>query len=74
MPAIGQQSGPPTPPTGFPTYGQPQATPSAPAGQVPRAAAVVVLVVVESVRQLVVIISGRASVNPARASKELLYR
>jgi len=29
----GQQSGPPTPPTGFPTYGQPQATQSAPAGQ-----------------------------------------
>jgi hypothetical protein len=33
--AIGQQNGPPTPPTGFPTYGQPQATPSAPTGQVP---------------------------------------
>ncbi len=31
----GQQSGPPTPPTGFPTYGQPQASPSAPSGQVP---------------------------------------
>ena len=31
--AIGQQGGPPTPPTGFPTYGQPQATPSPPAGQ-----------------------------------------
>ena len=31
----GQQSGPPTPPTGFPTYGQPQASPSAPTGQVP---------------------------------------
>ncbi len=29
--AIGQQSGPPTPPTGFPTYKQPQA----PAGQAP---------------------------------------
>ena len=39
------------------------------------AAAVVVLVAfVESVRQLAVIISCRASVNPARASKELLYR
>ena len=33
--AIGQQSGPPTPPTGFPTYSQPQATPSAPSGQAP---------------------------------------
>jgi hypothetical protein len=33
--AIGQQGGPPTPPTGFPTYGQPQATPSAPSGQTP---------------------------------------
>lgn len=32
--AIGQQSGPPTPPTGFPTYGQPQASQSAPTGQV----------------------------------------
>jgi len=32
---IGQQSGPPTPPTGFPTYGQPQVTQSAPAGQSP---------------------------------------
>ncbi len=32
--ALGQQSGPPTPPTGFPTYGQPQ-SPSAPTGQVP---------------------------------------
>ena len=31
--AIGQQSGPPTPPTGFPTYGQPQASQSAPTGQ-----------------------------------------
>ena len=31
----GQQSGPPTPPTGFPTYGQPQATQSAPAGHTP---------------------------------------
>ena len=33
--AIGQQSGPPTPPTGFPTYGQPQASQSAPTGQAP---------------------------------------
>jgi hypothetical protein len=33
--AGGQQNGPPTPPTGFPTYGQPQATPSAPTGQTP---------------------------------------
>jgi hypothetical protein len=31
----GQQSGPPTPPTGFPTYGQPQAPSSAPTTQVP---------------------------------------
>lgn len=31
----GQQSGPPTPPTGFPTYGQPQASSSAPTSQVP---------------------------------------
>jgi Family of unknown function (DUF5336) len=31
--AIGQQGGPPTPPTGFPTYGQPQASQSAPSGQ-----------------------------------------
>ena len=31
--AIGQQGGPPTPPTGFPTYGQPQASHSAPTGQ-----------------------------------------
>jgi 4-amino-4-deoxy-L-arabinose transferase-like glycosyltransferase len=30
-----QQSGPPTPPTGFPTYGQPQAPGSAPTSQVP---------------------------------------
>ncbi len=71
--AIGQQSGPPTPPTGFPTYGQPQATPSAPTGQVAGAAAVVVFVG-EPVRQLAVLISGLASVNTARASKELLYR
>ena len=28
--AIGQQAGPPTPPTGFPTYGQPQSSSSAP--------------------------------------------
>ena len=41
----------------------------------PRAAAVVVVFVfVEPVRQLVVIISGLASVNTAHASKELLYR
>ncbi len=33
--AIGQQSGPPTPPTGFPTYSQPQASHSAPTGQTP---------------------------------------
>ncbi len=34
--AIGQQSGPPTPPTGFPTYGQPQqGSSSAPTSQVP---------------------------------------
>ena len=33
--AIGQQSGPPTPPTGFPTYGQPQASQSASTGQSP---------------------------------------
>lgn len=33
--AIGQQGGPPTPPTGFPTYSQPQSSPSAPTGQVP---------------------------------------
>ena len=33
--AIGQQGGPPTPPTGFPTYGQPPASHSAPTGQVP---------------------------------------
>ena len=26
--AVGQQSGPPTPPTGFPTYGQPQVAPA----------------------------------------------
>ena len=32
--APGQQSGPPTPPTGFPTYGQPQAPSSAPTSQV----------------------------------------
>jgi hypothetical protein len=31
----GQQSGPPTPPTGFPTYGQPQSSSSAPTTQVP---------------------------------------
>lgn len=31
----GQQSGPPTPPTGFPTYGQPQASSSTPSSQVP---------------------------------------
>jgi hypothetical protein len=31
--AIGQQGGPPTPPTGFPTYGQPQASPSTQTGQ-----------------------------------------
>ena len=31
--AIGQQGGPPTPPTGFPTYSQPQASQSAPSGQ-----------------------------------------
>ena len=31
----GQQSGPPTPPTGFPTYGQPQASQSASTGQGP---------------------------------------
>jgi hypothetical protein len=30
---IGQQGGPPTPPTGFPTYSQPQASQSAPSGQ-----------------------------------------
>ncbi len=30
---IGQQGGPPTPPTGFPTYSQPQASPSASSGQ-----------------------------------------
>jgi 4-amino-4-deoxy-L-arabinose transferase-like glycosyltransferase len=30
-----QQSGPPTPPTGFPTYGQPQAPSPAPTSQVP---------------------------------------
>jgi Family of unknown function (DUF5336) len=30
-----QHSGPPTPPTGFPTYGQPQAPSSAPTSQVP---------------------------------------
>lgn len=30
---IGQQGGPPTPPTGFPTYGQPQSSPSGSAGQ-----------------------------------------
>ena len=41
--AIGQQGGPPTPPTGFPTYGQPQASQSAPSGQAPGAAAVVVI-------------------------------
>jgi Family of unknown function (DUF5336) len=33
--SIGQQSGPPTPPTGFPTYGQPQASPSGQSGQAP---------------------------------------
>ena len=33
--AIGQQGGPNTPPTGFPTYSQPPASPSAPTGQVP---------------------------------------
>jgi Family of unknown function (DUF5336) len=33
--AIGQQGGPPTPPTGFPTYGQPQSSGSAPTSQVP---------------------------------------
>ncbi len=33
--AIGQQSGPPTPPTGFPTYGQPQVPSSAPTTHVP---------------------------------------
>lgn len=33
--AIGQQGGPPTPPTGFPTYGQPQASQPAPTGQTP---------------------------------------
>lgn len=33
--AIGQQGGPPTPPTGFPTYGQPQASPSGSTGQTP---------------------------------------
>ncbi|RDH74947.1 hypothetical protein DVS77_28850 [Mycolicibacterium moriokaense] len=31
--AIGQHGGPPTPPTGFPTYSQPQSPPSAPTGQ-----------------------------------------
>ncbi len=31
--AIGQQGGPNTPPTGFPTYSQPPASPSAPTGQ-----------------------------------------
>jgi len=31
----GQQSGPATPPTGFPTYGQPQSSSSAPTTQVP---------------------------------------
>jgi hypothetical protein len=30
---IGQQGGPPTPPTGFPTYSQPQSSQSAPSGQ-----------------------------------------
>ncbi|GFG55730.1 hypothetical protein CQY20_08200 [Mycolicibacterium agri] len=34
-PPIGQQGGPPTPPTGFPTYGQPQSSSSSPTGQVP---------------------------------------
>lgn len=29
---IGQQGGPPTPPTGFPTYGQPQASQASPSG------------------------------------------
>ncbi len=43
--AVGQQSGPPTPPTGFPTYGQPQASPSAPTRPGSGAAAVVVIVV-----------------------------
>jgi Family of unknown function (DUF5336) len=33
--AIGQQSGPPTPPTGFPTYGQPQGSGSGPTSQAP---------------------------------------
>lgn len=33
--AIGQQGGPNTPPTGFPTYSQPPASQSAPTGQVP---------------------------------------
>jgi hypothetical protein len=32
---IGHQAGPPTPPTGFPTYGQPQAPSAAPTTQVP---------------------------------------
>jgi hypothetical protein len=31
--AIGQQGGPPTPPTGFPTYGQPQSSQSGQSGQ-----------------------------------------
>ena len=33
--AMGPQGGPPTPPTGFPTYGQPQPSSSAPTTQVP---------------------------------------
>jgi hypothetical protein len=32
---IGQQGGPPTPPTGFPTYSQPQASQPTPTGQAP---------------------------------------
>jgi hypothetical protein len=32
---IGQQGGPPTPPTGFPTYSQPQSSQSTPSGQAP---------------------------------------
>lgn len=39
FPAAGAQSGPPTPPTGFPTYGQPQQQPGAgqsPQGQQPQ--------------------------------------